>query len=195
MGNPVAVWRIVPRRAPLAVAMLVLVCLGALPIALRGQTATSDEVKAAFLFNFAKFVEWPAADDQSPLQIGMLGSDNVGDSLREIIRGKTVNGRALAPRRVTAADDLSRLHMLFIGASEKARIGDVLKRVEGSSVLTVSDVDQFCHQGGVIALTLEGNHVRFDINLDAADRSKLRVSSKLLTLARTVHPIRAAGDR
>lgn len=183
----------VMRRARCAVVLSV-VCLAALPIALRGQTATTDEVKAAFLFNFAKFVEWPAMNDGA-LQIGVLGNDGLGDSLREIVRGKTVNGRPLATRRVNPNDDLSRLHVLFVGASEKARVADVLKRVEGSSVLTVSDVDKFCHQGGVIALTQEGNHVRFDINLDAADRSKLKVSSKLLTLARTVHPVRAAGDR
>jgi hypothetical protein len=187
--DTIARWR---ARLPV---MLGVVCLAALPIALRGQTATTDEVKAAFLFNFAKFVEWPAARGTGSLSIGVLGNDNLGESLREIVRGKTVNGRPLASRRVTADDDLASLHLLFVGTSEKMRVADVLKRVEGGSVLTVSDVDKFCHQGGVIALTQEGNHVRFDINLDAADRSKLKVSSKLLTLARTVHPARAAGER
>ncbi|HEY7496877.1 MAG TPA: YfiR family protein [Vicinamibacterales bacterium] len=194
MGNSGSASTLVTYRARLAAALTVL-CVAALSTGARSQTATIDEVKAAFLFNFAKFVEWPDGD-AGPLQIGVLGNDNVSDSLREIVRGKSVNGRSLASRRVTANDDLASLDLFFVGASEKSRIPDLLKRLDGTSVLTVSDVDKFCHQGGVIALTQEGNHVRFDINLDAAERSKLKVSSKLLALARTVHPVRAAaGDR
>jgi hypothetical protein len=177
------------------VALLTALCL-VVHTAAASQTATIDEVKAAFLFNFAKFVEWPSApDDKGPLQIGILGSDNVGDSLREIVRGKTVNGRPLAMRRVTDEDDLERLHLLFIAAAEQGRLADIMKRIDGSTVLTVSDIEKFCQQGGAIALLQEGNHLRFEINLDAADRSRLKVSSKLLTLARTVHPVKPAGDR
>jgi hypothetical protein len=155
------------------------------------QTASTDEVKAAFLFNFTKFVEWPAdSAAATPFQFGVLGSDHIGDALREIVRGKTVTGRQIATRRVTAGDDLSHLHLLFVSAAEKGRLPDVIKRLDGTAVLTVSDVDKFCQQGGVIALALEGNHVRFDVNLEAAERSRLKVSSRLLSLARTVHPVK-----
>jgi hypothetical protein len=195
MANPGPGSTIAGCRTRRAVVLAVL-CLLVHPLIARSQTATTDEVKAGFLVNFFKFIEWPPAQGgDGPLQIGVLGNDNVSDSLREFIRGKTINGRSLASRRVAAGDDLSHLHMLFIGGAEQARIADVMKRVEGSSVLTVSDVDRFCQQGGMIAFTLEHHHVRFEINLDAADRSGLKVSSKLLTLARTVHQAKAAGDR
>jgi hypothetical protein len=178
---------IVSRRACCAVALCGVLLL-VRPTALSSQTANTDDVKAAFLFNFAKFVEWPseATSGGAPLNLGVLGNDAVNDALRTMTRDKTVAGRAVTVRRATASEDLAAFNMLFVGQSEKARVGDVLKRLDGTTVLTVSDADRFCEQGGIIGLVVEDNHVRFDVSLDAAERSRLKVSSKLLNLARRV---------
>ena len=164
------------------------------PAAGESQTATTDEVKAAYLFNFAKFVEWPP-ETPGPLVLAVMGSDSIAEMLAQITTGKTAGGRAVSARRVTAGDDLTANHLLFIGAAEQERMPEIMGRLEGSSVLTVSDVDRFCELGGVIALTQDDKHVRFEINLAAAERSRLKVSSKLLRLARRVHPVDVAGDR
>lgn len=158
--------------------------------------ATADEVKAAFVFNFVKFVEWPAevVPSNGPLVLGVLGSDGIEESLRTYVRGKTVNGHELIVRRIGGSDDVGRLHLLFVGADEHDRVPDVIKRVEKNSVLTVSDVERFCQTGGVIALAMDQNRVRFDVNLDAAERGRLKLSSKLLALARSVHSSKT-GDR
>ncbi len=165
--------------------------------ALSGQVASADEVKAAFLFNFLKFVEWPsdAGPSAAPLAIGVLGNDGVEESLRSVTRGKSVAGRQLTVKHLTSGDDVTRVHLLFVGSADRTRMADVLRRVDGFAVLTVSDVERFCQSGGVIALAMEENRVRFDVNLDAAERGRLKVSSKLLSLARTVHSIKASGDR
>lgn len=162
----------------------------------RAQQATADEVKAAFVFNFVKFVEWPADTTPAgaPLVLGVMGSDGIEESLRTFARGKTVNGHELTVRRVNGGDDISRVHLLFVGLQEQNRVTDVVKRVDNNSVLTVSDVERFCQAGGAIALAMEQNRVRFDVNLDAADKARLKVSSKLLALARSVHSSKT-GDR
>jgi hypothetical protein len=178
----------VSRRVIPALAIAAMLLL-ALPVRLTSQTANTDDVKAAFLFNFARFVEWPAESTSgaTAINLGVLGSDSIGDALRTMVKDKTVAGRRLTVRRASSDDDLSALHLLFISQAEKARVPDVIKRLEGSAVLTVSDVDRFCESGGVIGLVVESNHVRFDVSLGAAERSRLRVSSKLLNLARKVH--------
>jgi YfiR/HmsC-like len=188
--------RFATRGAWLCLVLLV-VCLGPGGVAARNQTLTTDEAKAAFVFNFAKYVEWPSKPntDGSPLQVGVLGSDGVSDALREIVRGKTAGARSLTIRRVTLGDDLAGLHVLFVGASQKPRTAEILKRIGGSSVLTVSDMEQFCQTGGVIGLMLEDSHLRFEVNLEAAAHAQLKVSSRLLTLARAVLPAKAAGSR
>ncbi len=177
----------VRRAALLALTAAVLALLA--PVRVVGnQTASPTEVKAAFLYNFAKFVEWPPeASGTATINVGVWGSDALGDALRAVVRDKTVGGRGFAVKRLAAVDDLGGLHMLFIGDAEKGRVPDILKRIDGLSVLTVSDIDRFCEMGGAIALFVEDSHVRFDVRLDAAQRSRLRVSSKLLNLARTVH--------
>lgn len=180
-------------------ATLALAAVAATAVPANPQVATADEVKAAFLFNFVKFVEWPidAAPSGAPLVVGVLGSDGIEESLRITARGKAINGHALAVKRLSGADDVTSVHLLFVGAREKARLGDLLRRVDGISVLTVSDADRFCQSGGVIGLLMDDNRVRFDINLDAAERGRLKVSSKLLALARVVLSTSkiSSGDR
>jgi hypothetical protein len=185
------------RRGALA-ALLVSCSLMCVTAILRGQApASTDEVKAAYLFNFAKFVEWPGGESAAagPLLLGVMGSDGVADALARIVRGKAIGGRALEVRRATSADNLARFHLLFVGTSQQPNLGEFLRRVDGSGVLTVSDIESFCRLGGTIGLVLEENRVKFEINLEPAERARLKVSSKLLNLARTVYPARAGAVR
>ena len=152
------------------------------------QSASSPDVKAAFLFNFLKFISWPATDlaEGQPINVGILGQHGVVDSLVALTMGKTVAGHAIVVYRLTASDDPAKLHMLFIGDSERGRINDLIQRIGKSSVVTVSDAARFCTLGGIIQLRTEDDRVRFDINLPRAEASRLVINSKLLALAGTV---------
>ena len=157
----------------------------------RAQSETPNEyqVKAAFLYNFAKFVEWPPdafAGPQAPIVLGIVGEDPFGDALREIISGKTVNGRSFLIKRLKLGPELHGCHILFISSSEKKNLARIFESLKGSSVLTVGETDQFVQSGGAIKLFLEGNNVRFEINVGAASLARLKISSKLLALARSV---------
>lgn len=154
------------------------------------QSSPSEyEVKAAFLFNFAKFVEWPEdsfADSYSPIVIGILGQDPFSGALDHTIGGKTVNGRALMVKRLAQGQDARACHILFVCSSERKRLSQILASLGGTSVLTVSDMDDFAYAGGIINFVLENSKVKFQVNATAAARARLRISSKLLTLARKV---------
>jgi hypothetical protein len=140
-------------------------------------------VKAAFLYNFVKFVEWPATSSQTgPVALCVLGKDPFDGELERATEGKTVNGRSLVVRRVNDATSAQSCQVLFVSASEAARAPEVMKRVAGWSVLTVSDIDRFSDLGGIINFLMDGQRVRFRINQGAAERASLRISSKLLQL-------------
>jgi YfiR/HmsC-like len=153
------------------------------------------EVKAAFLFNFTKFVEWPDGSfdgPHAPIVIGIIGEDPFGESLTRIVAGQEAQGRAIAIRKYRRGDDLRRCHVLFISASERQRTAQILAGLQDAGVLTVSDIDGFAAAGGIMQFVMQENHVRFVVNLDAAIQSKLRVSAKLLALARLVNHGEAA---
>lgn len=162
--------------------------------AMAGADARKDleyQVKAAFLFNFAKFVEWPAdafAKPGDPLAICVLGKDPFGESLDQVVRGETVNGRPLVVRRPRQALEARGCQILFLAGLERQRQDEALAAVEGASILTVGEGDGFLASGGVIRFVLEQNRVRFDVNLAAAEASRLKLSSRLLSLAHTVQP-------
>lgn len=152
---------------------------------LRAQAPEYD-LKAAFLFNFAKFVEWPAtafSGERSPLAICVYGEDPFGRALDMVVQGERVGERSLLVQRPDSVDDLGECHVLFISRSEKGRLRDVMTEVEGKPVLTVADTDGFLRAGGVINFILEDNKVRFLIDQEAAGHSGLQISSKLMRLA------------
>ena len=143
------------------------------------------EVKAAFLLNFMQFVEWPASastNADAPILIGVLGKDPFGSTLDGTVKGETLRGRPLAIRRTRQIADLKDCHLVFVCRSEKARLGEVLGALRVSAVLTVSDIEHFCRNGGMIGLITEGSKIRFEINQEAAEQRKLKISSKLLRL-------------
>jgi hypothetical protein len=153
---------------------------------LRAQTQPSEyQIKAAFIFNFAKFVEWPTnalPEANSPMVIGVLGENPFGDNLEKTMRNKTVEDHPLLIKHFQSASDASKSHVLFISNSEKEKLPEVLKALEGSSVLTVGEMDGFSERGGMISFVIEGTKIRFRINNDAATRAGLKISSKLLSL-------------
>jgi hypothetical protein len=145
-------------------------------------------VKAAFLYNFAKFVEWPSGAPGGPIKIGILGKDPFGSTLDSTVRGKTANGRSLVVRRLKRTRDARSCHIVFISRSEKGRLTEILTAVKGAPVLTVADTERFAHQGGMVNFYLEQNKVRFEANVRAARHARLTISSKLLRLAKIVRP-------
>jgi hypothetical protein len=144
------------------------------------------EVKAAYLYNFAKFVKWPEEAHRASFVIAVLGDDPFGPVLERTFEGKLVLERKVEIRRLEAAPGPNDAQILFVSASERPRLGQLLKAVEGSSVLTVSDIEGFAEHGGMIALRVRNDVVQFEINLDQVERARLKMSSQLIRLARTV---------
>jgi hypothetical protein len=145
------------------------------------------QVKAAFLYNFAKFVEWPSeafGDSNAPLVIGVIGDDPFGGALDQAINGKSVGGHSLVARRLRWGQDLRSCQILYISSSERKHLSQIIQSLRRASVLTVGDMDEFNQQGGMINFILEASRVRFEINSREADQARLRISSKLLTLAK-----------
>ncbi|HEX2711650.1 MAG TPA: YfiR family protein [Candidatus Acidoferrales bacterium] len=191
-GTP-PVWRMA-RFLTGGVLALILVAAGAGAGSVLRAWAQSEpppeyQIKAAFLYNFAKFVEWPAdafADPHAPLVLGIVGEDPFGSVLDKLVLDKTVNGRGLLIKRLKHGPDLRNCHILFVSSSERKRVAQILESLQGASVLTVGETQRFAQSGGVIDFILEENKVRFEINSDAAARARLNISSKLLALARIV---------
>jgi len=147
---------------------------------------TEYQIKAAFIFNFAKFVEWPATALPKPtssIVIGVLGENPFRDNLEKIIRNKTVDDHPLTIRQCHSPAEATNCQILFISNSESARVAQILKALEGNSILTVGEMERFNEAGGMISFVFEGTKIRFKINNEAATRAGLKISSKLLSYA------------
>lgn len=147
---------------------------------------TEYEVKAAFLFHFAKFIEWPPGSLRDDFVIGVLGRDPFGDALDHVLAGKTFGPRRIVLRRGATLDELGDVRVLFIANSEKGHLADILKRLQGRPTLTVGEGDDFVSHGGMVAFRVEDDVVRFDINLEPVARAGLKMSSQLIRVARRV---------
>jgi hypothetical protein len=157
------------------------------PFICNGQATLEYEVKAAFLLNFTKFVEWPPAifaDPGAPFAICVLGQDPFGRALDEVVAGETVAGHKLIVRRVPEASEPQGCQLVFVGEAGKDTAKTLSSLPHG--VLTVGEGDRFLHDGGMIAFVIENRRVRFDIHQSAALGADLKLSSKLLSVARTV---------
>jgi hypothetical protein len=166
-------------------------CLLAFAMSASAQSARAPEyeVKAAFLYNFAKFVEWPAnafAHASAPLRICVLGRDPFGRSLTSITQGKSISGRPLVSKQVQAPAETRSCHILFLSRSDSESLKQTLDAIGDLPVLTVGESDDFLKLGGMINFVLEEDRVRFEINLRASESHRLKLSSKLLAVARVV---------
>jgi hypothetical protein len=159
--------------------------------------APEYEVKAAFVFNFAKFVDWPAGTwttADSTFQVCVLGGDPFGPVLDETLAGKVIDGHAVEVRRLTAARSVQSCAVLFVGISKPRELTSVLNRVRNMPMLTVGEGREFAESGGMIGMFVEGDHVRFAINTDAAAAAHLAISSRLLQLAEIIHSTQERGQ-
>lgn len=148
-------------------------------------------VKAAFLLNFAKFVDWPAEafhDPSTPIAICIAGRNPFGGALRSAVDGKSVAGRAFVVREGVEAGDSANCHILFVPGTDKARIRSVLSQSSSLPALSVGESDGFATDGGVVNFRLENATVRIEINAESARRKNLRISAKLMSLAKVVKP-------
>lgn len=176
----------------IAISFRLLVGLLAVASVAGAQNYSEYEVKAAFLVNFGKFVEWPdKAFDKpgSPLVIGIVGTDPFGDILEKTVKGRTINGRSWKIVRFKSASEIGYCHILFVSSSEKGRMRQIIHAVANKPVLTVGDeLEEFCQLGGIINFSRRQSKYGFEINKITADEKKIRMSSKLLMLAKIIKP-------
>ena len=164
------------------------------PSCLHAQRSNPSEyeVKAAYLYDFGKFVAWPAkvaaADDFS---ICVLGEDPFGPTFDATIAGEAINGKKVVVNRIAKPHEAMSCRILFISASEESQLKEILATLDKTSVLTVSDISQFTRRGGMIQFVIDASRVRFEVNVTTAERAGLTLSSQLLKVAINV---RKTGD-
>ena len=166
-----------------------LLAVPAQPAPAQSDAPTEHQVKAAFLYNFAKFVEWPVeafAGPSAPFQLCVLGEDPFGPDLRDLVKGKVVGGRAVQVFNPSNLMQSMSCHILFVSPSEKAHTRQIIEQLRERSVLIVGDNRGFAEQGGMVNFVMENDRVRFEINVKAAEGARLKISSKLLNLAKFV---------
>ena len=173
------------RHFPLRAGLLVFLIFAFVTPA-RAQSANEYQVKAAFILNFARFVEWPGdmSNTSGTLTVCVLGEDPFGDSLDRVVSRSTANGRRMVVRRTKWGDNVRACHVLFISSSERHRVRQILDAVRGASVLTIADMGDFNRAGGMIKFFIHDNKVFFEINANAAAQAGLKVSSRLMALSR-----------
>lgn len=147
----------------------------------------AQRVKAAYLYKFASYVEWPDDQPSEPITIGVLGARAFAEELLAITAGRSVDGRSIRVRQVVQGDELDGLQILFIGRQEAPRLDRRLAPVIGQPILTVTESDGALAAGSIVNFAVVEDRVRFEISLPAAHRNRLRLSSQLLAVAQRVH--------
>ena len=164
-------------------ALIVVPCLWA-----QGPKPTDYDVKAAYLYNFGRFVEWPdsVATKSNSFNVCVLGQDPFGPALDSTLAGETIGGKNVTARRISSPQEAVNCRILFMSSAEGSRLSKIMEALDKGSVLTVSDMPQFSQRGGMIQFVLEGKKVRFEVNLTAVQRAGLTLSSELLKVATNV---------
>lgn len=150
-------------------------------------TEISRQVKAAYLYKFTSFAEWPSgafANATSPVVIGVMGDDTLADELEQVVAGRTVNGRPLTVRKLRRGEDsLDGVHMLFVGRVDKSRMAEVLATLKGRPILTVTDADDALTLGSMINFVVTGERLRFEVALATTEVSRIKISALMLAAA------------
>jgi hypothetical protein len=190
------------RKVPFIVACLVCLSLIAATPSLAQNTDSPDSseylIKAGFTYNFAKLMEWPGgafAQPDSPIVIGVLGTDPFNGTLDQVLKGKQANGRAFEVRHLKWGADLRGCNILFVSDSETAHLDELFRSIKGLPILTIGETPGFAQRGGIINFVVEDNRVRFEIDVDAAKQANINISSRLLSLATIVHQASADGRK
>ena len=174
-------------------ALTMVLCASAVPAQ---TTAKEYRIKEAFVFNFAHYVEWPPdafKDASSPLTYCTIGDDPFEGTLDESLNAKSVGTRPLRVQHLRPPENFQGCQIVFIGANEKKRITAILETLKQSPVLVVGESNHFVEQGGTVGFLSEENTIRFEVNLDAAQRARLSISATLLSVAKAV--IDTAGGK
>lgn len=167
------------------ISFLLLLLSGAQLVA--ADASLEYQVKAVCVLNAIRFVSWPASafgGGDSPLVVGILGDNPFGSMLQDVVKGETVQQRPIVVRRV-ALKEAASVHVLFISRSESGQLEDIVRALGGANVLTISEIDRFTQDGGMVGLALVSGKIRFAVNADAARRAQLKIDSQFLLLART----------
>jgi hypothetical protein len=169
--------------------LILLLIMSAATVRGQERKPSEYEVKAVFLYNLAKFIEWPdkALDDASTLTLYILGDDPFGIYL-DAIKGKSIKGKSIDIKLIDSPDALKSTGILFISSSEKEQLRDILKRIFNRPILTVGDTQSFARAGVMINFYIENNKIRFEINTDAAKVAGLKISSNLLKMGKIISP-------
>jgi hypothetical protein len=178
------------RGPTLAVGLIGWALLG-IPSQARGQDSSLDEyqVKLGFLYNFSKFVEWPEQAfpaPNSPLVIGIVGSDPFGKELENDLSTRATRGHPIVLKRLSADGDLTACHILFIRAEERRHLAGILARLKGRAILTVGETPGFLDRGGHIDFVFVDKSLGFEVNRAATQQTPLKLSAKLLTVAKSM---------
>ena len=171
--------------------------LSVLDAGAQASKPTDYQVKAAYLYNFGRFVEWPAkvtTASTGSFTICVLGEDPFGEALDATLAGETIGNQKVAARRISSPQMSADCQILFISSSEAKRLNKIIEALDKSAVLTVSDIPQFSQRSGMIQFVLEGNRIRFEVNLAATQRAGLTLSSDLLKVATAVRKNPQPGD-
>ncbi len=155
------------------------------------------QVKAAFLYNFGRFVDWPSdsvAGEDHSFDICVIGRDPFGRAIDDAIAGGSIDGKPVAAKRILKPQDALNCRILFISSSEESRLKTILDAVDKSSILTVSDLPQFVQKGGMIQFVLTDNKIRFEVDLASAEKAHLTLSSELLKIATAVRRRPSGGN-
>lgn len=182
-----AAYLVFGRRRLLPLLLLCASILGSLIPVLQGAEYSEYDVKAAFLFNFAKYIEWPQesfSDLESNLRIGILGTNPFKGKLEKTVEGKTINGHPVEVVELSQIPEDEPLHMVFVARSEEDRLNRWLAPLKGKPVVAVSDISNFAARGGMIEFFMEADRVRFEVNLETVAECGVHIDSKLLNLAR-----------
>jgi hypothetical protein len=154
----------------------------------QGVKPTDYDVKAAYLYNFGRFVEWPSSvtTKSDVFNICILGQDPFGSALDHTFAGETISGKGIATKRISTPQEAVNCQILFMSSAEEGRLNKIIEAIDKGAVLTVSDMPQFSQRGGMIQFVLDGKKVRFEVNLTAVQRAGLTLSSELLKVATNV---------
>lgn len=175
------------RTCALVLLLIVMPAMVFVPGGLCAQQAvpTEYQIKAAYLYNFGKFIRWPAKAEAASksFSVCVLGQDPFGPSLKAILAGQNIDGEEMVAATISKAEEAGSCRILFISSSEERRLKDIISVLDDSSVLTVSDLPSFSKKGGMVGFVSNDNKIRFEVNLNKAQRAGLTMSSELLKLA------------
>jgi hypothetical protein len=190
-------WGLLGPRPPLAAVLLALAFFAATGLLAQQSKPSEYQVKATYLYNFGRFVKWPGtvpAGKGDSFSVCVLGQDPFGAILDSTLAGEALDGKPVVLRRISKTQDAGDCRILFISSAEEKHLKEILTALDESGVLTVSDMPGFARRGGMIQFVLEGDRVRFEINLTSAESARLVLSSELLKVASSVKRPGRSGD-